>query len=123
VERTATILAVDDEPALLSMLQQYLSRVGFEVIISASAERALRLFQERPGRFDLVLADITMPGMSGEELAVEVFRADPRVSVILCSGYACSPLSIPPEHAAQVRFLQKPFLPRTLLKTVQELLA
>jgi len=90
---------------------------------TASAERALRLFREQPGRFDLVLADITMPGMSGEELAVEVLRVDPRVSVILCSGYAYSPLSIAPEHEAQVRFLQKPFLPRTLVQIVQELLA
>ena len=122
VARSARILAVDDEPALLSMLQQYLSRVGYEVITAAGAERALRLFREQSGRFDLVLADITMPSMSGEELAAEILGADIRTPVILCSGYARAPLSIAPEHEAQVRFLQKPFLPRTLLQTVQELL-
>lgn len=121
--RSGAILVVDDEPALLNMFQQYLSRVGYEVVACAGADHALRVFRKKPGAFSLVLADITMPGISGEDLAREVLEADPGISVVLCSGYAYVPLRIALEREPRVRFLQKPFLPRTLLATVREMLA
>ncbi len=120
--RRGTILAVDDEPALLRMFKQYLDRFGYEVDICSSAEQALALFTGHPGRYQLVLADLTMPGMTGEELVKRLLPLDPAVCMLICSGYPFDLTDFPEPLRRRIRFLQKPFLPNVLLNAVDELL-
>lgn len=110
----ARILLVDDEPTLLALLRRYLERSGHEVVLAETAEDALDRFQSS-GPLDLVLADLTLPGMNGEELIGRLRKLAPGLPAILSSGYAHeTPL-------AGVRFLQKPFLPNALGALVAEL--
>lgn len=83
------ILFVDDEQALAQLGAELLVDSGFEVDCAYSGAEALQLFRER-GDFDLVVTDETMPGMSGIELAQEIYRQSPNTPVLLCSGHMLS---------------------------------
>ncbi len=114
------ILVVDDDSSLRNLLQGYLVRRGYDVTVCTSAEEALRLvaFQE----FSLLVADLTLPRISGEELVRRACQTDPRLRAIVLSGYPFD-LSVLPEHCrARVRFLQKPFLPEELSSSIRALL-
>ena len=119
--QTGPILVVDDEPALLRLFQQYLNRLGYEVDACSGASRALELFSRNPFKYALVLADLTMPGMSGHELLEQLLALNPEVRVLLCSGYPFDLRGLPIRAQGQIRFLQKPFLPRMLFQALEEL--
>ncbi len=110
----ARLLIVDDEPVLADLLKRYLERLGYEVDISPSAEHALPVFLENPAKYDLVLADSTLPGMSGEDLIEALQAANPSLRAILASGYPREPKS---KH---VSFLQKPFVPKMLAEMIEK---
>ena len=80
------ILVVDDEKHLLEMYKRQLNRLGYEVTCSGNPEKALELFRNDPGKFDLVITDFTMPRMTGIELAKELSSISPGLPIILCSG-------------------------------------
>ncbi len=117
-----TILLVDDEEALLGLLASYLTRLGYEVETSATAEEALRRFQERPSSYALVLTDAKLPDMSGQELTRRLTELSPEIRVMLISGGATGLPQLPPDSAGRVRFLQKPFVPSHLAQAVKSLL-
>jgi DNA-binding NtrC family response regulator len=116
------ILVVDDEPALLRLLEQYLTRSGHEVETCDSARRALELYGATPASYALVVVDLRMPGMSGEELLEELMRRNPSIRIVVCSGYPFDHLERRPGIERQLRFVQKPFLPRMLDEAIRELL-
>lgn len=121
--RRRPILVVDDEPGLLLLFQRYLARFGYEVEICSNAQQALDRFTRDASRYELVLADLTMPGMSGRDLLEQLVRVNPRVCVLLCSGYPFDPVGLPDGVRRRVRFLQKPFMPAMLMEAIEELLA
>jgi PAS domain S-box-containing protein len=82
------ILVVDDEEALCASLAQLLSRLGYRVTAKAQPEEALALFRQSPEEFALVLTDLTMPGMTGLELAEQILRLQPNARVVLMSGFS-----------------------------------
>jgi CheY-like chemotaxis protein len=81
------ILFVDDDEAPLQVGTRMLNHLGYETVASASALKALELFSAAPGEFSAVLTDLTMPQMTGLELAEAVTRIRPDIPVILCTGY------------------------------------
>lgn len=81
------VLLVDDEPALLALEEDLLTEEGYQVVCAAGARQALELFAQHEQQFDLVVTDESMPGMTGTELAQQLFQLAPRLPVILCSGY------------------------------------
>lgn len=81
------ILLVDDEEILLSSMQRTLIRAGYRVTASRSSIEALALFTINPEEYDLVITDLTMPGMTGVELADRLLGIRPTLPVILCTGY------------------------------------
>jgi CheY-like chemotaxis protein len=81
------ILYVDDEEALVFLVQRLLSRAGFEVTTSSDPVQALGLFQSDPGRFDALVTDLAMPSMSGFDLARRCLSIRPELPVILTTGY------------------------------------
>ncbi len=82
------ILFVDDEKVLVEIGRQMLGYLGYRVEAAASSIQALDIFRKDPGRFDLVMTDMTMPGMTGADLAREILRIRPDIPIILCTGYS-----------------------------------
>jgi PAS domain S-box-containing protein len=100
------ILLVDDEPDVAFSGGRMLERLGYEVVVKRDGREALELFRSGPGRFDLVITDHAMPGMSGMELAKELTGIRPGIPVILCTGYgidAHGALSAANREAAGIR--------------------
>jgi PAS domain S-box-containing protein len=81
------ILFVDDEELILNMITSMLTKQGFEVITAKHPREAVELFRQQRGQFDLVITDLTMPELSGLELAAELKKVNPKVPIILMTGY------------------------------------
>lgn len=83
-----TILFVDDELAIAKVVKRMLETLGYNVIAETDSLEALALFKEHPGRFDMVITDMTMPKMTGDRLSLELLRINPRIPIIICTGYS-----------------------------------
>ncbi len=116
------MLIVDDELSLLTVREQYLKRLGYSVDACRSGEQAWESFEPQPGAYRLVLADITMPEMSGHELLRRMLELNPSICILICSGYPFDVTTLPEAARTQVGFLQKPFTPKMLADAVGELL-
>src|SRR5579883_1533840 len=113
--RRAVVLLVDDEPAVLRMVEAVLANAGFTVLTAADGPEALKVSRDYPGAIHLLLTDVVMPEMDGPELAEKLTQERPRMRVLLMSGH--SPHQIP--EAFLSRLLQKPFHPRELLERIR----
>ena len=82
------VLFVDDEEQIRKVLGAILTRNGYHVTICADGVQALAKFQENPDQFDLVITDMTMPSMTGAELAQKILALRPQTPVILCTGHS-----------------------------------
>jgi len=110
-----SLLLVDDEAALLDLLKKYLERHQFKVCGCTDPVAALQLVEAAPADYWLVVADLTLPGMSGEELIERIRAFSPSIPAILVSGYAYEP------RLPGVEFLQKPFLPKMLVELMERI--
>jgi len=116
------ILFVDDEPALAYIGKQTLGTLGYDVTTCTSSIEALELFKTRPDRFDLVITDMTMPNMTGDNLAEELIRIRPEIRVILCTGYSAK-VNEQQAMALGIRaFVWKPLMKREIAKTIRKVL-
>ncbi len=82
------ILFIDDEIALARLGKQMLGHYGYTVTMSVNPLKALDLFRQDPNQFDMVITDLTMPNMSGNELIDEMIAIRPDIPVIICSGHS-----------------------------------
>ena len=82
------ILFIDDEIALARLGKQMLEHYGYTVTMSVNPLKALDLFRQDPNLFDMVITDLTMPNMSGNELIAEMIAIRPDIPVIICSGHS-----------------------------------
>lgn len=117
------ILLVDDEPALLQLLEKYLKRIGHQVETHSKAIEALQSFEAAPDQFDLVIADLRMPDMPGDSMLTRMLEIKPAVKILICSGTPFAVSKLPAALGEQVAFLQKPFLPRMMAEALERLLA
>ncbi len=85
--RSPSILVVDDEPTALLLVQQILRDAGFEATAAESGFAALDLFRQRPYVYDLVLLDLTMPFMDGEETFTRLREIRAEIPVVICTGF------------------------------------
>ena len=116
------ILLVDDELAIAKMNRQLLERMGYRVTVRTSSVEALELFRFKPDDFDLVITDMAMPNMTGDELAMELIALRSDIPVILCTGFS---KNISAEKAAKIgikAFAYKPVVKAELAKTVRKVL-
>ena len=84
----AVILVVDDEHDLRELSQRQLSRAGYRVMTAASGEEALRIYRQSGREIDLVLLDLSMPGIGGHKCLEGLLTLNPRARVIICTGYS-----------------------------------
>jgi len=110
------LLLVDDEPALLELLKTYLERLGYQVDGRGDAHEAISLFEADPRRYALVLTDLTLPGINGEEMISRMRASNPDLLAIVSSGYPYEP------RGKSIVFLQKPYVPKMLADHIQKLL-
>jgi PAS domain S-box-containing protein len=119
---TETVLLTEDEQDVREIAREFLESGGYKVIEAKHGTEAITIAAEHRGKIDLLVTDMVMPGMTGQELAVRLQREHPGLSVVFMSGYS--------EHAANemanadpsVRLMTKPFSRGAILRTVREIL-
>ncbi len=115
-----TILVVEDEAALLALVQSVLQRFGYDVLTAANGKEALDVWSEQGERITLLLTDMMMPeGISGWDLAERLKAKRPGLKVIYTSGYSVDLFGENLELREGINFLAKPYLPKALAKTVR----
>ena len=117
-----TILLAEDDDAVRALARTTLERAGYRVLAAQDGNSAITLAAAYPGRIDLLLTDVIMPGMNGRELAEQLTAMRPGVPVLFTSGYTGNVLADLGLPAAGVAFLDKPFTPRSLTTAVAALL-
>ena len=108
-------LVVEDDILVRMAIVDMLEMAGHGVEEAPDGETALGRL-EGDGRFDILISDISLPGISGEDLAVAVYKRWPEISIVLVSGRDHIKL---PDYMKKVRFLPKPFQFEDLLKVVE----
>lgn len=82
------ILFVDDEPILMTLGKKRLELLGYRVHGETDPLKALKLFKADPAAFDLLITDMAMPGMTGDQLVSEMLEIQPKLPAMLCTGYS-----------------------------------
>jgi PAS domain S-box-containing protein len=114
-------LVVDDEELVRETVRAALERGGYSVWIAGSGTAAVELMKERGAEVDLVLLDLAMPGMSGEEALGRIRAIRPDVPVAICSGYPEAQVRPIFEGKSVQGFVEKPFTAQTILAAAREL--
>lgn len=104
-----SILVVDDDAGILDATQQILQTLGYQVIAASNGEEALSAFTACDGKFDLVITDQEMPGLTGRELAAILMARRPELPIILCTGYRDNLSSEQPSTLGVKNLLFKPY--------------
>jgi hypothetical protein len=120
---SATVLIADDEASLRTAASRVLRAGGYRVLEAANGIEALALASATPGRVDVLLTDVVMPGMGGVDLVARLSKLDPAIRVVYMSGYPQSHLEAMGGLAGGHAFVDKPFGLDTLLAAVQGALA
>jgi two-component system, cell cycle sensor histidine kinase and response regulator CckA len=116
--RQATILVIDDEPALREVTVRILTRTGFTVLSASDGAAALKIAADHDGDVDLLLTDVIMPGMLGKELAERFGEIRPKTRILFMSGYAQPVLASHGTLPPGVHLLEKPFTSDDLLRAI-----
>ena len=117
------ILFVDDEQPLVDLGRELLTALGYAVSAVASSAEALALFRAAPESFDLVVTDLTMPGMSGKDLAREMTAIRPGIPIVLCTGFADQVTGQQPAETGFKGFVMKPYAVQEMDDTIRRALA
>jgi len=119
---TERILVVDDEPVLARLHKEVLASLGYRVSVALGPQEALRMVESEPDGFDLMVLDMSMPGMTGDVLAMNIRRLVGDVPVILCTGYSERITAGKLEDMQVNAYLTKPIRAKELARTVRMVL-
>lgn len=114
-----TVLLVDDETAVREVGRAMLDKLGCRVVLAAQGEDALKYFADHADATDVVLLDLTMPGISGNVTCAELRRIRPDIPVIFCSGYASGAVQAAMDSPGYTGFLHKPFTLDALVRALE----
>jgi CheY-like chemotaxis protein len=117
-----TILVADDEEAVRSVTARMLKSFGFEVVLAANGQDCLDQFRAAPSRFVVVLLDLTMPHLNGEDALRELRSIRPDIPVLLMSGFTAENVRLGFDRVNPNGFLQKPFKPEDLRESLRSIL-
>jgi two-component system cell cycle sensor histidine kinase/response regulator CckA len=118
--KPATILVVDDNEVVLTLVVGLLKRANYRVLSAKNGADAIKLANETEGTIDLLLSDVEMPQMSGPDLGESLKQARPDIHVMLMSGGAASGSLLVLNYGWA--FIEKPFVPRKLVQMIEEVL-
>ncbi len=119
---TERILIVDDEPSIAKLESRLLERFGYKVTTCTSSVDALDKFLVDTDDFDLVITDMVMPVMNGDQLAKEMLRINPHLPVILCTGFSQEMTEDEMRKLGIRKFVQKPIKFEILAQMVRDVL-
>jgi len=119
---TERILLVDDQDIILEIERQMLERLGYHITARTSSIEALEAFRANPGKFDLIITDMTMPNMTGDKLAVELINIRSDIPIILCTGFSEVMSKEKAEFLGIKGFLMKPIVLKDLSSTIRKVL-
>ena len=119
---TERILLVDDEEPIVRLEKQMLERLGYQVTERTSSTDALKAFMANPTSYDLVISDMTMPNMTGDQLARELRAINARVPIIICTGFSERINKEKAEAAGIKALLMKPIVRSELARMVRKVL-
>ncbi|MBW2646299.1 MAG: response regulator, partial [Deltaproteobacteria bacterium] len=117
-----TILVVDDEEIIRTMLQEVLEGMGYTVLLANNGEDALKLYRERRDDIDLAIIDMIMPKMGGKETYLALRKINPDIKTILASGFSQDTVVQEILGAGVNGFIHKPFTTTELSKKIREVL-
>lgn len=121
-KKRRSLLVVDDEPMALVLAKRVLSEAGFEVVTAQSGFECLDLFRKRPRHFDLILLDLSMPFMDGEETFDRLQSIRPDVVVLLSTGFIAQERLDRMLSAGMAGFLRKPHRSEELIANIRSVL-
>jgi DNA-binding response OmpR family regulator len=116
------LLLVDDDPNFRMVVYFTLNKLGYLVAVAGGAEEAMKIAVENKN-IQLLITDVTMPGMNGVELAERILEIQPRVKVMFISGFPLRMVARAGVNTDSVNFLQKPFPPALLEARIKAILA
>jgi len=117
-----TILFVDDEETIVRLGKELLSPLGYTVEVHTNSPEALNAFRQNPQRYDLVITDQTMPGLTGEALSRELLRIRPELPIILCTGFSHIMTAEKAKALGIQAYLMKPLAIRDLAPIIRHVL-
>jgi two-component system cell cycle sensor histidine kinase/response regulator CckA len=118
-----TILVIEDEPEVLAFVKTALRQFGYDALGATGPEEGLALLRDHPGKIDLLIIDVVMPGMTARQLAEEMERIRPGIRILLMSGYTESEIFKEGLLDEGLLFVQKPFTAEELAQKVREALS
>jgi CheY-like chemotaxis protein len=119
---TERILFIDDEEVVIDLSKQILEQLGYQVETRTNSVEALELFNEKPDRFDLVITDMTMPNMTGDQLAKKMMKIRPDIPIILCTGFSERIDEVRSKEIGIKAYVMKPLVMRTFAQQIREVL-
>jgi two-component system, cell cycle sensor histidine kinase and response regulator CckA len=119
---TETILLVEDDETVRKLVREVLSASGYHILEAVNGLDALSLSERYVGTIHLLLTDVIMPKMGGNELKDQIGKTRPDTKMLLMSGYPDESIAHSGIYYADIAFIEKPFHPNILVKKVREVL-
>jgi len=116
------ILFVDDEELLVEVGVEMLKDLGYDAVGVTRSDEALEMFMEQPDGFDLVITDMTMPGMTGDQMAIKMMQHRPEIPIVICTGFSKRMSAVQAASTGIRAFLMKPVTVEELSRTIREVL-
>jgi CheY-like chemotaxis protein len=113
------LLLVEDDPSVLKATRRMLEYLGYQVLTANQGEGALAIYELYKARIDLILTDITLPGLNGIELADIIYQKNPHTRIVALTGRAVALSEIEPVSPNIVELVQKPLDLKGLSETVE----
>lgn len=117
-----TILLVEDEPAILAITQTLLERQGYQVLTAGTPDEAIRLSRDSSHKIQLLITDVIMPGMNGQDLVKNILTFNPDLKYLFMSGYTADVIAHHDFLVPGAHFIEKPFSKKKLCFKVREAL-
>ena len=118
-----TILLVDDEPIILEMVARLLKQRGYNILKADSAEAALHIIHDFPGNVDLLLTDVVLPGINGDDLVRHLLPRYPALKCLFMSGYGVDIVNANDLFKEGIHFIKKPFAINDVLDSIHQVMS
>lgn len=116
-----TILVVEDEQLMLRLLEKFLSRQGYQVLVASDGEQAIEAYCRHKTEIDVVLLDVGLPKVKGMDVLLKMKDENPDVRVVIASGYLEPKVKTEMYRAGVKDFIDKPYMLPEVLETLRSL--